>query len=120
MVQIDVTLWGVAMTPIILGLIMLFQQLGLSDFWADWLRAVLFAVVTLVGAYQTDIAMAVPWLPEAFFNGMVALGVLLVLKAAWPDARSMWNRATGLNTGVASFAVSRPKAKYSDGRGRFW
>jgi hydrogenase/urease accessory protein HupE len=119
----DVTLFGVAMTPIVLGLIMLAQQLGLSDYWADWARAIGFAALTLVGAYQTDIAAALPWFPDVFVNVMLALGVLLALKGAWPDMRSMWNRAVaGSDAMTRDFAASTvPRgAKYSEGRGRFW
>jgi hypothetical protein len=111
------------MTPIVLGLIMLAQQLGLSDYWADWARAIGFAALTLVGAYQTDIAAALPWFPEVFTNVMLAMGVLLALKGAWPDMRNIWNKAAGLDTEASrdySAVSSKPGAKYADGRGRFY
>lgn len=111
---VDLILWGTALTPLLLAFVMLAQQLGLSDYWADWLRAALFGTATLLVLYQADIASAVPWLPDVVNNVLVAVGVFLSLKGLWPDLRGMWNRL--VRGGEYTFSA----AAYSDGRGRFW
>jgi hypothetical protein len=100
----NLMLWGTALAPVILGLVMLLQQLGLKDYWADWLRSALFGLATLAVLYQADIALIVPWVPDVANKVAIALGVFLTMRGVWPDMRSGWNKAVHKDSDIQAKA----------------
>jgi hypothetical protein len=110
---VDLVLYGVSLTPIILGVVMLTQQLGLPDFYADWLRAILITLAAAFVLNQQALALQFPWLPTIVSQVVILVGVLLVSKGVWPDLRSGWQRLMNAET---------PEKMVAQGarRGRFW
>lgn len=89
----DLILYGVSLTPFVLGIVMLLQSLGLSEYLAEWLRAILMALLAILVLNQSWLATQFPWFEEGARQTLIVIGVLLTAKGVWPDARAMWLKA---------------------------
>jgi hypothetical protein len=86
-------MYGVNLVPFVLGIVMLAQSLGLSEYWAEYLRAGLLGLLALLVMNQEFLAVQFPWFETGVKQALTVAGVVLMAKGVWPDARSMWNRA---------------------------
>jgi xanthine/uracil permease len=110
---IDLALYGTALVPFVLAIVMLAQQLGLSDYWSDWLRAGLVTVLAALVINQEALAVAFPWFPVIATQVLTLVGIFLLMKGVWPSARSLWQRVMHGET--------HPQVEVQGGRrGRFW
>lgn len=109
----DLVLYGTPLLPFVFAFVMLLQQLGLSDFYADYVRAGLLAGFTLLVINQTTLAELVPWFPAVATQALLVIGVFLSAKGLWPDMRSLWQR-------IFNGYVPTKAAAQGNRRGRFW
>ena len=99
-------LYGVDLVPFVLGIVMLAQSLGISEYWAEYLRAALLGALALLVMNQEALAQLAPWFETGVKQALTVIGIFLMAKGLWPDARAMWNRAVG----SAGFVTSREGA----------